>query len=112
NFRGLALSRDGRSLLMSHQFLHPLGSSSLDDIHWGNVLTNHVRTVRVADLLDPKADLVKRSTLDHLGEALRGAGDPAGVAVTASGKVLVTLAGVHELAIGPGPDGSFERLAV
>jgi len=56
NFRGLALSRDAATACLCRtSFCTPLGSSSLDDIHWGNVLTNHVRTVRVADLLDPKS---------------------------------------------------------
>lgn len=112
NIRGLALGSDGSKLYVTHQFLHPLGASSFDDIHWGNLLTNHVRMILVADLLDPKANLLKNSTLDHLGEASRGAGDPAGMAKAYTGQNLVALSGVHELAIGPGRDGTYTRLEV
>ena len=36
-----------------------------DDIHWGNLLTNNVRSLRLATVLDP-ADLLTGSDLLHL----------------------------------------------
>jgi cytochrome c peroxidase len=100
NIRGLAMSSDGIRVLISHQMLHALGAASRDDIHWGNLLTNNLRSLPLVDLLNPKADLLRGSELGYLGEAGHGTGDPAGVAVAAGGKVLVPLAGVAELAIG------------
>src|SRR5262249_952046 len=38
NIRGLALSTDGTRLLVSHQALNSQGSTSRDDIHWGNLI--------------------------------------------------------------------------
>jgi YVTN family beta-propeller protein len=100
NIRGLALDGDGKRLLIAHQMLHSLGQATRDDIHWGNLLTNNLRSLPLTDVLDPKADLLPGSELSYFGEAGHGAGDPAGVAVAAGGKVLVPLASVSELAFG------------
>jgi len=100
NFRGLALSSDGKRLLVTHQLLNALGAANRDDIHWGNLLTNNLRALALADLLDPKGDLLRGSDLSYFGEAGHGTADPAGIAVGVSGKVFVPLAGVAELAFG------------
>src|SRR5439155_10014177 len=94
NIRGLTLSADDTRLFLTHQILNPQGRSSFDDIHWGNLMTNNLRTVAVADLLQPGADLLGHSQLEQLGDVGRGAADPAGVAITPAGKIVVTLAGV------------------
>ena len=43
NMRGLALSDDGKRLLVAHQTLNPLANTTRDDIHWGNLATNDLR---------------------------------------------------------------------
>src|SRR5262249_7542733 len=45
NIRGLAVSGDGRRLLVSHQVLSARATTSVADIHWGNLLTNNLREV-------------------------------------------------------------------
>ena len=110
NIRGLAGSADGRHLLVSHQVLSGRATTSFADVHWGNLLTNTVREVPVAAVRDPKADPVADSRLHHLGDVGRGAGDPAGLAVTKDTGVLA-LGGVNEVAVG-GRDGTWDRIAV
>jgi DNA-binding beta-propeller fold protein YncE len=112
NVRGLALSGDGKRLLVSHQALNPLATTSRDDIHWGNLVTNYVRALSLASLLDPKADLLRGSEAHPLGDINHGAADPAGIAVGAGGRVVVALAGVGELAAGDGRGGDWKRVAV
>jgi cytochrome c peroxidase len=102
NIRGLALSSDNKRLLIAHQMLHALGAANRDDIHWGNLLTNNIRSLPIADVLDSKADLLRGSELAYFGEAGHGTGDPSGVTVAASGKVLMPLAGVAEVAFSDG----------
>jgi YVTN family beta-propeller protein len=99
NIRGLALSGDGKRLLIAHQMLHPLGSASRDDIHWGNLLTNNLRSLPLSDVLNPSTDVLRGSDLNYFGEAGHGTGDPAGLSIATDGRVLTTLAGVAELAI-------------
>jgi YVTN family beta-propeller protein len=99
-------------LLVAHQMLSPRASSTFDDIHWGNLVTNNLRTLALTAVLAPKADLLDHGHLDYLGEVGRGAGDPAGVAVTPTGQAVVALAGVGEVAVGPDRDGGYSRLAV
>src|SRR5262249_39413020 len=100
NMRGLALSADGKRLLIGHQMLHAFGVASRDDIHWGNLITNNLRSLPLADVLNPAADLLRGSELSYFGEAGHGAGDPTVLAVAPDGRTLMPLAGVCELAIG------------
>ena len=105
NIRGLALSADRRSVLVSHQFLNSLAATSQDHIHWGLLVTNAVRSLPVERLLDPKADLRGESQFIPLGGVGNGAADPSGVAALEGGGMVVALSGVGEIIIRPG-DGS------
>jgi YVTN family beta-propeller protein len=111
NIRGLALSADGKQLLVSQQLLTEDTATRADDIRWGNVISNGVRSVALEDVSHPSADLLQHSRFLPLGEFLHGAADPAGLAV-AEGKILVTLAGTGEVAFGPELHGDWPRLAV
>ena len=114
NIRGLATSPDGQTLVLAHQTLSRLASSSFDDVHWGSLLNNHLRVLRVEALTspDPDADVLRGSRLIDLGEVGNAAGDPAGIAFDARGGLMVALSGVGEVAIGPGPDQPLRRTAV
>ena len=101
NIRGLARSPDGRSLVVAHQTLNRLARTSFEDVHWGSLLGNHLRLLRMDAVLDPEADLLKGSRLVDLGRTGRGAGDPGAVAFDRRGRMVVALAGVHEVALIP-----------
>src|SRR5207237_7343012 len=42
NIRGLALSSDGRQVLVAHQLLHTHARTTFDDVHWGNLMTKNL----------------------------------------------------------------------
>jgi YVTN family beta-propeller protein len=110
NIRGMGLSTDGKEVLLAHQILAEQTPARADEVRWGNVISNVVRVLVVEDVLQPKADLLRRSRLHTLGTFLRGAADPAGLAV-AGGKVVVTLGGTGEVAVGPASGPDWARLA-
>lgn len=110
NIRGLAF-HDGR-LLLTHQHLSALAPTTRDDVHWGNVITNQLRSLRLAAFLSPDADVRDGEDRQPLGEVDRGAGDPAGVAVTPDGTILVSIAGTGEVALRKKGDTHWSRLAV
>jgi YVTN family beta-propeller protein len=112
NIRGLALDAAGKRLYLTHQILNPLANASRDNIHWGNLLTNNVRILVLAHVLDARVDVLRDSVLLQLGDVGRGAADPAGLAVLSDGRILVTLAGVHELALGREPFADWDRVPV
>lgn len=112
NIRGLALSQDGKRLLVAHQILSELASTSVPDIHWGNLMTNNLRLLDLAIVLNPKKDLLCDSHLEHLGDVGHGAADPAGVAVCPDGKVVVALSGVGEIAIAGKPGADWHYVEV
>jgi YVTN family beta-propeller protein len=111
NIRGLALTADGKELLVAHQLLSARAQTTEDDIHWGNLIANRLRTLRVAAVLDPRADLLEGSYRYDLGRPGRGAGDPAGLAV-AGGRTVVTLGGVGEVVLGAELGGAAGQVAV
>jgi YVTN family beta-propeller protein len=98
--RGLAWNGDGKNLLLTHQVLHADAHTTKPDIHWGNLIVNYVRALSRADVLNPDADLLKRSRLFPLGDVEHGTGDPAGLAVCLDGTRVVAVAGVGEVALG------------
>jgi YVTN family beta-propeller protein len=112
NLRGLALSADGKEVLLSHQVLNPLAHTTLDDVHWGNLITNNLRTLPLAEILDPKGDLLRGSHMRQLGDVGQGAGDPAGLAVGPDGTLVVALAGTDEIAVSAPSNKDWVRLRV
>jgi YVTN family beta-propeller protein len=111
NIRGLALSADGTELLLAHQTLAAHAQTTRDDIHWGNLVTNTLRGLRLDIVLAPDADVLRGSWTSSLDTIGRGAGDPADLAVPANGKPVISLAGVDEVIL-HGPAGNRPRLTV
>jgi YVTN family beta-propeller protein len=112
NIRGLALSQDGKELLVAHQTLNGLAQTTFDDVHWGNLLTNNVRVLQMARVMSPAADLLEGSQLHYLGDVGHAAGDPAQIVRTPGGPTLVALAGVGEVAIAQEARYIWQRVAV
>lgn len=112
NIRGLALSDDGKELLVAHQILNGQAQTTFDDVHWGNLMTNNLRILTVASVLDPKADLLRGSRLVQLGDVNQGAGDPAALVLGSAGTAIVALGGTSEVTWGPLNRGNWNRLRV
>jgi YVTN family beta-propeller protein len=112
NLRGLALDRSRRSLLLTQQVLYGRGHTTKGNIPTANVITNNVYKIALATLLDPRGDILREDRVYALGDVELGAGDPAEVAETDDGSLLVTLAGMNELAIGRPESATWTRLPV
>lgn len=112
NIRGLALSPDGKKLLVSHQILTNLAETTHNDIHWGILMTNLLRWLELARLFGPEEELLKNSHVHLLGEPGNAASDPAGVAVNAESDVAVALSGVGQIALGNEVEYGLRRMKV
>jgi YVTN family beta-propeller protein len=112
NIRGLALSADGKQVLLAHQVLNGIARTTREDIHWGNVIVNTVRSLSLAKVLSPEADLLAGSEQLTLGDVGHGAGDPASLTVRPDGKMVVALGGIGEMAVGPEKDGTWQYVKV
>ncbi len=112
NIRGLALSPDGKKLLVSHQILTNLAETTHNDIHWGILMTNLLRWLELARLYGPEDELLKNSHVHLLGDPGNAASDPAGVAINAASDVAVALAGVGQLALGNEVEYGLRRMKV
>ena len=112
NIRGLAQSPDGRMLLVAHQMLNELAHTVHNDVHWGLLMTNDLRWLKLATVLDEETEILRGGHMHPLGGPGSATGDPAGVAIAADGKVAVTLGGVGEVAIGRESDFGLHRVRV
>jgi cytochrome c peroxidase len=112
NLRGLALDRQGKNLLLTHQTLSSQGRPSPDDIRSGRLIDNKLQKLSLAHVLEPLTSLRENGQVHTLGDIDRGAGDPTAVVENEEGQFLVTLAGTHELAIGWPDKATWTRLAV
>ena len=91
NIRGMAVATDGKTLVVAHQMLNPLARSSFDDLHWGLLISNHLRVLRIDAVLNPTADLLKGSGLFELGDVGKGAADPTGLVLDSRGDLIIAL---------------------
>ncbi|HEX3315227.1 MAG TPA: hypothetical protein VHR72_10075, partial [Gemmataceae bacterium] len=112
NIRGLAWSRDGRWLWMTHQNLHKEGHPNATDVRAGGVVSNHLRKLAATSVLDPRVEIIRDEIIYTLGDIEHGAGDPADVLELPDGRLVVALAGVGEVAIGRPQQVLWNRVAV
>jgi YVTN family beta-propeller protein len=112
NVRSMLVTADGRELLVAHQMLNDLAHTIRNDVHWGMLMSNDLRWLKVESVLAGGKELYFGSHMHPLGEAGRGAADPAGIAMSQTGTVVVALAGTNEVAMGKESDFSLFRLKV
>ena len=102
---------DGR-LWMTHQILTDTAHTTAQNIRWGVLMTNAVRSLVVADWTDPKTDILENSRLTRLGGDIGGgASDPEALARHGD-DWLVCLGGIDKLAICSSDWNAVQRLPV
>lgn len=112
NIRGLALSSDGKELLVAHQILHSDKATTAAGVHWGGVLTNTVRSVLIETLLKGNVEINRPGSLSYLGIPDQAAGDPGDLVVSRDDRRIVAFAGVNEVALSGDGISYRERLEV
>jgi len=100
NIRGLALDPSGSDILFSHQILNPLARTTFNDVHWGVLMANVVRSIPIANLRSRRGDVLRKSVLHRLGTSGPAAGDPGTIAIH-SDRVVIALSGVSAVLTGP-----------
>lgn len=99
NLHGLALSADGKELLVAHMMQYdtvPITSANID---WGVVISSRLSAIRLSEFdgEGSEEDVLPRRRLT-LDGAVHGAADPSALAVTPDGhKVVIALSGAHQL---------------
>ena len=99
NIGGLVAHPEEGLLAISHQRLRSVANISIGDIHWGNLLGNHLRFLNLKDVHVMSRSLMRDGWLDDLGGPSNGAGDPGAMAVTPSGHLVTCLSGAHAVEI-------------
>jgi cytochrome c peroxidase len=112
NIRGMGTSPDGKMLMIAHQMLNDLAHTIRNDIHWGLLMSNDLRWLKVESVLAGGEELYRGAHMHPLGDAGRGGGDPGSLDVAADGTVVVAISGVSEVAFGKEGDFSMQRLRV
>lgn len=116
--RGLAASRDGNSLHLSHQRIESSVPTTRNRVFWGQVISNILRSVSLEHLLEEngkglnQARPVAHWSLYPFGTPGKAGGDPGAVAVGARGTTLVALGGVDRIGLRSKPGQVFEEIEV
>lgn len=112
NIRGLALTPDGKTVLVSQQLLNGLAETTHNDVHWGILLGNILRWLPLANVLSPDVEILRNSHVHSPGDSSNPGGDPAQVAMTPGGTVVWALGGVGDVALGLEYDFGLRRVSV
>ena len=112
NLRGLAISVDRQTLYVSHQILNDYPATTRGGVHWGGVLVNVIRAVKISSLHASQPLTSPAGDLRYLGHPDRAAGDPTGLIVSNEGRQILAYAGVSELAISDPDADYFQRVSV
>jgi YVTN family beta-propeller protein len=112
NIRGLGISPDGKKIVVSHQMLNDLAHTIQNDVHWGMLMSNDLRWLKVESALAGGKELYHGAHMHPLGEPGKGSGDPGGLDMSAGGTVVVTLSGVNHVTLGKEDDFSLYRVPV
>ncbi|MEO2011313.1 MAG: cytochrome c peroxidase [Pirellulaceae bacterium] len=112
NLRGMLVTPKTNRLVVAHQMLNELAHSVRNDVHWGLLMSNDLRWLEADAIIRTDSDLYKHGHMHPLGDAGDATADPSGLALTNTGRVVVTLGGVGEVAIGVEEDFSLRRVKV
>ncbi len=97
NIHNLVVDEPGERLLIPHQKLESDAETTLGGVHWGDVLTNVIRSLPIAalssDSWPPARDLY------YLGHPDDATGDPNDLVLTSGGRQLVSYSGTAEVAV-------------
>jgi YVTN family beta-propeller protein len=112
NIRGMALSADGRQLLLTHSILTESAATTRDNVFWGILMTSNMRVIPISALLDSTKNPVREAHTHFFGDPGNAAGDPEALAVLQDGTTIVCLAGVGDVAVGRYVPYGFRRISV
>ena len=112
NIRGLAIDPASGLLAVSHTMLNEYAHTVSNDIHWGVLMSNDLRWLRLNEVLDPEGDFYNRGHMHPLGEPHMGGADPGELAFFNDGTVVIPIAGVNKVSFGKEGDFGMHRLEV
>ncbi len=112
NIRGMRLDPAGSAVLMAHQMLNPEQATTAANVHWGDVMSNVVRRLDVAQLDRDRLEATTAADLYYLGRPDRATGDPTGILCTGDGRQIVGFAGIGQVGVSDRGANYFRRVAV
>ena len=112
NIRGLAIDPDSGFLAVSHTMLNEYAHTVRNDVHWGVLMSNDLRWLRLDEVLNPAGDFYHKGHMHPLGEPNMGGADPGELAFFRDGTIVIPIGGVNKVAFGKEGDFGMHRLAV
>lgn len=100
NIRGVSLTFDQKGILLTHQQANEFVPGTRNHVFWGNVVTNLLRRIPLGqiDRLQSNGQTL-HGFLFPLADQDQGSGDPSAILVSKTGKQIVALSGVNEMAV-------------
>ncbi|MEM7457679.1 MAG: cytochrome c peroxidase [Planctomycetota bacterium] len=94
----LKLSEDGETVYFADQRLNPRARSTHNDVHWGLMIANQLRSIKVDELLAMEEETGLKFESRDIGGPDKGKADPGDMVQMPSGEIIVAIGGTGELA--------------
>ena len=111
NIRGLAVDPRRDEVLIAHQILYGDEQTTEDNIFWGSVIQNVVRTLSLQQITEADQEVEISLNPLSLGRPSDASGDPGSVLLVDQA-TAIALSGVHQIAFRSQPTQPFVRIDV
>ncbi|KLU01911.1 Surface antigen protein [Rhodopirellula islandica] len=99
NIRGFVRSTDREMVYVTHELINEIAPPRSSEIIWGSMVSDAMRELSVATIVDPKANLMKSGRFIAVGNNTRGAGDPNALEMREDGRLVVTIGGLGQVGV-------------
>jgi YVTN family beta-propeller protein len=112
NIRGMGVDPKSGLLAIGHTMLNEYAHTIQNDVHWGVLMSNDLRWLRLNEVIDPAGDFYNKGHMHPLGQPGMGGADPGELSFFADGTVVVPMGGVDKVAFGKESDFGMHRVNV
>ncbi|WDQ15081.1 cytochrome c peroxidase [Rhodopirellula sp. P2] len=99
NIRGFVRSTNREMVYVTHELINEIAPPRSSEIIWGSMVSDAMREISVATIVDPNANLMKAGRFIAVGNNTRGAGDPNALMMREDGRLVVTIGGLGQVGV-------------
>ena len=103
---------DGRQVKLTHLMLNHEQATTGSNVHWGDIMSNVVRTMDLKWFLSSDAEETTAADIYYLGHPDDATGDPEGILTTKDRRQIVAFAGINQIGISDPGANYYRRVPV
>lgn len=103
---------EGRRVKLTHLMLNHEQATTGSNVHWGDIMSNVVRTMDLDWFLSSKPEETTAADIYYLGHPDDATGDPEGILTTKDRRQIIAFAGIDEIGISDPGANYYRRVPV